>query len=260
MSDSLSGKWVLVTRPVHQAEPLCRLIEQNGGKALRFPTLEIRPTEIEQQAIAETLASDWLIFTSINAVDFALKAFNGKMPRLQSINLAAVGKASAKALLQAGLNVACVPEQDFSSDGLLAEPPMQWMVGQRITIVRGVGGREKLAKTLQDRGAEINYLEVYRRCRPKIDTALLVRHLEQNELAAITVTSGEALENLLAMLEDSSNDALRKIPLIVVSERIAQLAEQQGFVQIIVSGQPSDAAILERLTMLLNGENSGRSN
>ncbi len=40
-ADVLHGAGVLVTRPQHQAGPLCRLIEQAGGDVIRFPVLEI---------------------------------------------------------------------------------------------------------------------------------------------------------------------------------------------------------------------------
>ena len=37
-----SGLGVLVTRPVEQAEVLCKLIEDAGGKAIRLPLLGIQ--------------------------------------------------------------------------------------------------------------------------------------------------------------------------------------------------------------------------
>jgi len=39
----LTGIGVLVTRPAHQAEHLCQLIEAEGGAAVRYPALEIKP-------------------------------------------------------------------------------------------------------------------------------------------------------------------------------------------------------------------------
>ena len=62
------------------------------------------------------------------------------------------------------------------------------------------------------------------------------------------------------MLDAEVAVLLRSLPLVVVSDRIKKTAEQLGFKQIAVSRQPTDAAILEILTTLLNGENSGRSN
>ncbi|QPK62802.1 uroporphyrinogen-III synthase [Methylomonas sp. LL1] len=260
MTSGLNGAQILVTRPAAQADTLCGLIQQQGGKALRFPTLEIRPAPVDDEAIENALGSDWLIFTSTNAVDFALKALDGKMQRLQTARIAAVGPTTANALRQAGLSVACVPETEFTSEGLLAQVAMRQVDAKHITLVRGVGGREKLAETLRSRGATIGYLEVYCRQRPDIDNSPLIDQLRAGTLAATTITSGEALQNLLAMLDTASAALLRKLPLVVVSDRIGQQAQQLGFEHIAVSLQPTDAAILETLTTLLNGENSGRSN
>ena len=39
---ALHGVGVLVTRPEHQAMPLCRLLELQGASTLRLPALEIK--------------------------------------------------------------------------------------------------------------------------------------------------------------------------------------------------------------------------
>jgi uroporphyrinogen-III synthase len=127
-------------------------------------------------------------------------------------------------------------------------------------IVRGIGGREKLAESLRSRGAEAFYLEVYSRRQPVANSTDLRTDIAQGRLEAVTITSVEALQNLLAMLDDESIVLLKSILLVVMSERIGQAAEDIGFIQIAVSAQPTDTAILETLTTLLNGENSGRSN
>jgi uroporphyrinogen-III synthase len=257
---ALNGARILVTRPAAQAEKLCNLIEQHGGVPIRFPTLEIVQTQPDPDLLAQAAASDWLIFTSSNAVDFAIKAFGGKMPALRTFKVAAVGSATATALRQSGWPVDCVPASDFSSEGLLAEPDLQTIAGMRCMIVRGVGGREKLAESLRSRGAEAVYLEVYSRRQPSADRENLRADIALGRLDAVTITSVEALQNLLAMLDAESTVLLKSILLVVVSERIGQAAENFGFKQIAVSEQPTDAAILETLTTLLNGENSGRSN
>ena len=261
MNHDLQGARVLVTRPVLQAENLCRLLAENKGVALRFPTLEIVGVQPEASIVEAAAGSDWLIFTSSNAVDFAIKAFGGKMPCLNAgLRIAAVGQATASALQQAGWRVDCVPASEFSSEGLLAEASMQAVTGARCTIVRGVGGREKLAEALISRNTEVGYLEVYSRCLPDTDCTELEDALRSNLLQATTVTSVETLQNLLHMLPAEAVALLRRLPLVVVSDRIKKTAEQLGFKQIAVSRQPTDAAILEILTTLLNGENSGRSN
>jgi uroporphyrinogen-III synthase len=260
VTTGLAGARILVTRPATQAENLCQLIENQAGYATRFPTLEIEAVAPAHATLHTALSADWLIFTSKNAVDFALHAFNGKMTPLTQPAIAAVGGSTAARLRDSGLTVACVPAFEFNSEGLLAEAMMHDVAGKTCVIVRGVGGREKLAETLRIRGAKVEYLDVYRRLLPSKDSGELIDHLQQNQLDAVIVTSDEALHNLWTMMEPDSAARLRRLPLVVVSERIRQTAERLKFEQIVVSQQPTDAAILETLKTLFNGENSGRSN
>ncbi|WAK01819.1 uroporphyrinogen-III synthase [Methylobacter sp. YRD-M1] len=257
MSGGLNGARVLVTRPAHQAENLSRLIQARGGEAVRFPVLDIvaRGNIDEVQDALKNLDNfQWVVFISPNAVNFALKANNGKIDRLKAVRCAAVGRATAQALEAAGLTVDAVPEQGYTSEALLAMPQMQQINGQSCLIVRGEGGREELANTLRSRGADVQYLEVYKRTIPSIDNSQVVQLLTQRRLDVITVTSGEALQNLLIMLGEKNHQLLLPIPLVVVSDRIGQLAAGMGFKRIAVTENPADTAILETVTIVCNGE------
>ena len=75
MSDSenktLQGWRVLVTRPAHQAENLCRLLEAQGAKTERLPLISVEPlahaAPVARQLDAAHGWDGW-IFTSANAV------------------------------------------------------------------------------------------------------------------------------------------------------------------------------------------------
>ncbi len=252
----MNGACVLVTRPEHQAENLSRLIEQRGGIAVRFPTLEI--VSRDDDRIKSTLANldgfRWVVFISANAVNFALKANSGKIPRTKSVRFAAVGQATAQAMKMAGLPVDLVPEYGYNSEALLEMPQLQQVEGQNCLIVRGEGGREQLATTLRSRGAEVDYLEVYKRIIPRMDSSPVVELLAQHRLDVITVTSAEALQNLSLMLGEKNNKLLSLIPLVVVSDRIRCLAADMGFNRITVTDSPIDTAILETVITCVTGE------
>ncbi len=257
MSKILNGACVLVTRPAHQAENLCRLLKEQGGIAIRFPTLAITALE-NKQAIQAGLAQwnsyQWLIFISANAVTMhSYYSDDDKIKKNNSAHIAAIGKSTAEALLLAGLPVDLVPEQGYNSEAILAMPAMQQMQGQRCLIVRGVGGREELASTLRSRGAVVDYLEVYQRIIPSSDSSSVNLLLAQNKLDVITVTSVAALQNLLIMLDDSYHQRLFLIPLVVISDRIRHIAADIGFKRIAVTNSPSDLAILETVKMSVTG-------
>lgn len=257
---------ILVTRPSHQAEKLCHLIEQQGWNAIRFPTLEIVAVKKKQikQKLKTIRKYQWLIFISANAVNFAIKANNGKIDCFRNNSIAAIGKATEKALMTVGLAVDLVPESSFSSEGLLATKELNDVKGKSCLIIRGKGGRESLADSLRDRGATIDYFEVYQRIQPQIIDSTVVTLLQQEKINAITISSGEALNNLLTMVGQRLRDKLIAIPLFVISHRVKILAEQLGFKQITVSEKAEDAAIIEILIKniaeqkIINGEYSDR--
>jgi uroporphyrinogen-III synthase len=112
---------------------------------------------------------------------------------------------------------------------------------------------DELATTLRNRGANVDYLDVYKRTIPSIDSSQVSSLLVHDQLDVITVTSGEALQNLFIMLEKKHHQRLLAVPLVVVSNRIRQLAADMGFKRIAVTNCPSDSAILETVTMCVTG-------
>jgi uroporphyrinogen-III synthase len=257
---SLKDAHVLITRPVHQAENLAKLVEQAGGIAVRFPCLQITGMNLDFEAtdIARKLSNaQWLIFTSPNAVNFALQANGGKISQFFTKHIAAIGSGTAKALEHAGLRVDLLPETGFDSEALLATPAFRHVHGQEIIIVRGRGGRDVLANVLSERGAIVDFLEVYKREMPDIDNTQVLDLLKQRKLDGIVITSGEALKNLLVLIGSGYWERLFSIPLITISQRLQTLAADLGFTRTSVTQNPSDNAMLDALIAVTNGEQCG---
>jgi uroporphyrinogen-III synthase len=254
---NLNGAQILVTRPAHQADNLCHLISECGGIAVRFPTLEIVATNDclnTQNILANLNKFQKIVFISANAVNFALKTNGGKIDDLDPTQVVVIGHATAQALKSANLTVGWIPEKGCTSEALLAMPQMQMLKGQHCLIVRGQGGREELADVLRKKGVTVEYWETYKRIIPNIDNSPVTSLLSQNKLDVITITSGEALENLLTMLGKEYHRQLFAIALVVVSDRIRNFATQMGFKRIAVADNPSDSAILDTVTTLINEE------
>ena len=235
---------ILVTRPAHQAAGLCGLIESHNGVAIGFPALEILPP-VDQALPASQLhqASGIVIFVSPNAVQFGLRLLGDE--RLSpELTLGAVGNATAKALTDAGYRVDLVPQGRYDSEGLLALPALRRVAGKPVLIVRGVGGRPLLGESLQQRGADLVYAEVYRRACPDTDpSGLLARW--SGEVSLVTATSNEVLENLRTILGVEGWPLLRRTPLLVISERMQAMAREMGFERILLAEQAADQAILQ---------------
>ncbi len=250
----LSQLTVLVTRPEGQADALCHLIEQQGGMTMRFPLLKIEAL-ITSDCLSKQLLQqiDWLIFISRNAVNFALNGIGGKIGKLKNVHVAAVGKATADALLHQGIQVDLLPENGYNSEALLEMSAMRDVNGQRIVIVRGQGGREKLAETLRARGAVVDYLEVYKRAVPKLDVTALVQAVQHKKVSVVTITSVEALNNLMTLVGGQAK-LIIALPLLVISRRIAEYAQHYGFTNIVISAGPLDSDIVTALIGLQRGE------
>lgn len=249
----LDGRGVLVTRPSGQSERLCALIAAAGGEPIAFPTLEIRRVEPDQ-ALRARLAERWdlILFVSRNAVECGLPLFPDRLERASGgarPQVGAVGRATAAALADHGQAPDLVPTRGFDSEALLALPALTAVAGKRVLIVRGVGGRAMLGESLSERGAEVAYAEVYRRTRPATDINTLIPGW-QDRLALITATSDEVLHNLHQMVSSTYQGWLRRMPLVVMSDRGGATAMQLGFRTVAVAEESSDQGIVEALCRL----------
>jgi len=259
-SSQLHNIGVLVTRPAHQAEPLCRLIEQYGGSPIRFPVLEIGDIEdkhLLNAQIARLDEFDIAIFISPNAVNKAIELIRSSRKWPNKIKIAAVGKSSAKALDSLGLIVDIFPLLSFNSEALLELEPMLNVAGKNIIIFRGIGGREHLAETLISRGANVEYAECYRRLKPQTDASEIIKCGISGDIKIIICTSNEGLHNLYDMIGPSGRQWLINTPITVVSERAAELARQLGFKsEVLVSELANDDAILNSIILWSNMKNA----
>ena len=242
---------VLVTRPAGQAGRLCDRIEAAGHECVRLPTIEIQPASdpYRLEAIADTLEDyDLAVFVSVNAVQMGLERILDQRDWPEQTLIATVGARSAEALTAYGLSVDLVPEHQFNSEALLALEELEDMSGRNVVIFRGNGGREVLRDTLLERGADVAYVEVYRRVCPTADSARMHQLLQPGYLDCITITSNEALQNLVTMAGSEGQAALTQIPLVVIGERQARLAVRLGFEHApVVAEHASDTAILAAL-------------
>jgi uroporphyrinogen-III synthase len=252
---SLQGLRVLVTRPAAQQQALLEAIAAAGGQAISLPLIAIEPIEdnkqqaLLRQQIQELDNYRLLIFISSNAARYGGELIDSYWPQFpQGVSVLAVGPATAEEVSRhLDCEVAC-SRTGMDSEALLALPLLQDVAGARIAIFRGQGGRELLAQTLRERGARVDYIEVYRREAVSYAADAAVNLITAEDVNVLTVTSGESLKMLRQML--GNNSRLLLLPLIVPSERIAELALQQGFSQVHNANGANKEALLHCLQKL----------
>lgn len=242
MRATLQGLPVLVTRPIDQAEGFAQAIRAAGGRPKVFPLLDITAvadTRTLYGQLARLCDYDLVIFISPNAVSYGMAAIAAAGAVLAA-QVATMGAGSACALREAGVNDVIVPTERSDSEGLLAMPALAQLSGKRVMILRGDGGRELLADTLKARGATVDYVTCYQRSK----TNKKLDDLKQLHPEVLTVTSSEALGHLREMM--GRDAALLAMPLFVPHSRIAELAAQLGWREVILT-DAGDAGLLASL-------------
>jgi len=235
------------------------LIEQQGWQAIRFPVIDIQPRLLstrDEERIQHIAQYQFIFFVSANAVNFALQLFNGKIHKsIRKVSCIAVGKATYKALSDAGIRNVLLPGQGTDTEAMLAMPQLQNLNKCSCLIIRGEGGRELLADSLRERGATVEYLEVYKRVSPCNDTRQIKTYLLDKSLSAVVIYSGDALRNLVRMFDKQDiKQNLLNVSLVVISKRVYEIAKNIGFTKIIIADHASDSAMINAL---LNGEECG---
>jgi uroporphyrinogen-III synthase len=242
----LDGRGIVVTRPEQQAAGLASLIGSAGGRALCFPVMAIQPLRSpELDAFFGRLdAFDLAVFISRNAVEQGLaRVRESRHAWPKGLRTAAIGAGTRRALEAEGYVDVIAPEGAADSEALLAEPALGNVAGKRIAIFRGDGGRETLAEGLRSRGAAVVYAECYRRSVPPTDMRPLMDEWARGAVHAVTVSSGEGLANLAAMLGDAGRGLLAAMPLFVPHIRVAGQARASGAADVVVSGAADEEVL-----------------
>ncbi len=267
-TDLLRDMKILVTRPEHQAPPLCQLLENYGGKPICLPVIQIEPIALSEepsQLLSNIHQIDYAIFISPNAVEYGIAQLLDHSATLpKTLKLVTIGQASAKKVQQfLGRMPDISPIEHYNSESLLALDSLQenFVKNKSIVIFRGLGGRELLANTLRQRGAKVTYAEVYQRVQPKYSSSELELIFGiSSQLDMITITSSEGLYNLVSLLTQADKDQnkqhsylqkLWQIPLVVVTEKMHDQAQELGFNnRIIIATKASNQALVESALLL----------
>lgn len=238
---------LLVTRAEPEASEQCRALAAQGVFASALPTLEIQPLAMsDQQRRLLAQRYDAVIVVSKAAARLCLAHLSGQPQPAE--HWFAVGEGTGRLLAGAGLG-AHWPLRGEDSEALLALPELTCALAgpcPRVLIVRGQGGRELLAGTLRERGAHVDYLELYRRACPAYAPGELAARAAAERLNGLVVSSGQGLEHLHALAAEQW-PALAGLALFAPGERVAALARQLGARQVIDCRGASTAALVSAL-------------
>jgi uroporphyrinogen-III synthase len=236
---------VLLTRPAEESAALAASLSEAGIFSSSLPLLDIEPLPVtdQQQAVFDDLGRYCaVIVVSKPAARLAVQQLDRAWPQLRWFS---VGAATAHVLAQHGVDVKYPPTGD-DSEALLQLPALREAIAgadPRVLILRGEGGRELLAERLRQRGASVDYLELYRRFLPAYDAGVLMRRIQLERLNGLVVSSGQGFLHLRA-LAAADWPQVAQLPLFVPSPRVQEMARAAGAEKVVDCRGASAAALL----------------
>ena len=234
---------VVLTRPETDSERLSKVLQHEGFQTRVMPLMTIEAIPPSERAVAPTISDDTLcIFISANAVRFGLSQLGSELARYPDLTVIAVGNKTRDTLAANGIDAQVPVRAD--SEGLLAMPALSAPDSREVVIVKGEGGRELLASELTRRGACVTEWACYRRCWPDVDVSELA---EISAGLIFQASSGEMLSRLAELLAGEGQADLFQSPIIVPSDRVASLATEIGWTQVIRAEDASDGAFMRAL-------------
>ena len=201
------GQRIVVTRTREQASQLSWQLLELGADVLEIPTIKIQPPD-ERRPLVEALQGigeyDWLVFTSPNGVtsffEYFFKAFDD-VRALGNVHIAAVGPATAAKLKELHLRVDVTPEAYITKEITAALKKFESMENLRVLIARAQVANPELPKALEDMGAIVDDLAVYKTVPETEDRTGAAARLQEDGADWITFTSSSTVENFHARFD-----------------------------------------------------------
>ncbi|MBU3019047.1 uroporphyrinogen-III synthase [Paraglaciecola agarilytica] len=231
---------VLIFRPEQKCATSVARFSQADISAVGVGLISTQPSEPALANLAGSLAAlapgDSIIVTSTVASQL-LAQRDISLP--SDVHIFAVGSSTATGLRDMGYQVIVPPVP--TTEGLLSLTPLSKVDGHKVVIIKGEGGRQDLARHLNQRGASVYLADIYHRI--KIAPPKATQEWQAKQIRCIIATSGELIDTAFEQFDPKW---LQSLPWIVVSPRTEQIAAKHGINTIFVSDDASDQALIRR--------------
>lgn len=251
MNRPLTGKTVVITRAASQAAEFVTALETYGASVVVCPTIEIGEPESYarlDEAIDHLYGYDWLIFTSVNGVEYFLRrlSFLGKtVENLDELKVCAIGEATADKLRDAHVHVDVIP-REFKAEGVFAALSQfaggaENLRGLNFLIPRAAVARDYLPKALEQTGARVDVVQTYQTVVPaNLDRGRLTAMLA-GSADCIAFTSSSTVRNLGLLFDTVDlSEKLKGLAIACIGDITAATAAEYG---LAVDVQPREFTI-----------------
>jgi uroporphyrinogen III methyltransferase/synthase len=248
-----------VTRARNQASELVEAIDELGGEALEFPVIQLQA--LTDSAAKERLRLaldhlpdyDWIVFTSVNGVEYFFRSLEENRMDIRSMakaRIAAVGPKTAEALRERGLVTEILPAK-FQAEELLESMLPGLKAGQHVLLPRADIAREYLPRKLQELGLHVTEIDIYENvvCTDHGDE--LIELLCKQAIHVITFTSSSTVSNLFKALKQlgvsEPLELLANIDIACIGPITAQTAESLGLKVRAIADEATVASLVQAL-------------
>jgi uroporphyrinogen III methyltransferase/synthase len=205
----LFGQRIVVTRTREQASQLSKQLSDLGAEVLEIPTIKIvPPTEDRRQdlidALLELNSYNWLVFTSPNGVTAFFDLFFKRFHDLRDIGgarIAAIGPATAAKLKELHLQVDLMPDEALASKIAAAFDKYETVENLKICLLRAEVANPDLPKALEELGAIVDDVPVYKTVAETQDLNGAAARLAEKGMDWITFTSASTVEHFHARFD-----------------------------------------------------------
>lgn len=250
----LSGRTVVITRALQQAAEFVAELEGYGARVVVCPTIEIaEPDSFDRldEALNHLYGYDWVVFTSVNGVDYflrRLKETGHELHEIDELRVCAIGEATAEKLREAHVHVDIVPHE-FKAEGIFSAL-VQFVGGHdelrglNFLIPRAAVARDFLPRALEEAGARVDVIAAYRTVVPKDLDRGRIGAMLAGGADCIAFTSSSTVRNLAQLFDTPDlSSALKGVTVACIGDITAQTAAEHGLEVAIQPEQFTIAAL-----------------
>ncbi len=203
----LFGRRIVVTRARTQASQLTAKLERLGAEVIEAPTIRIELTDDDaplNEAIAELISFDWIVFTSVNGVDaffWALEQNSLDSRALGSNKICCIGPATAERLAAFGVRADAQPAKFVSTEIVETLAALQELSDVRILCPRADIAPPDLVDALRERGAIVCEVAAYRTVPDGSRSEEVAELIKKGEIDWITFTSSSTVKNFFNTIQ-----------------------------------------------------------
>lgn len=217
---------VVVTRAAHQAEELAAPLRELGAEVILLPVIDIAPPADPaalERAAADCNRYDWIVFSSVNAVDAFVRELPVSPPAVNA-RIATVGPATRDAAEEKGFRVNITPER-YIAESLVEALGAEKLNGLRILLPSAAITRDVIAPELRKRGALVDVVEAYRNLLPAQAINEAEKVFREPYPEWVLFASSSAADNLVKLV---GAGALRKTKIASIGPATSAAVRRHG--------------------------------